>query len=343
MKYTKRVFTLMLALVLLVSAVATTAFAASWPGLSSTKYCEMVSSSQIPVYRNTGLSTRGTSSPAKSYNAYVSAGDKVYIYKITGSYTQLSYPTSSGRKIGYVSTSALLSTTAPSQVVTSKAKVTTYQYASSSSSYGYVAVNDTVYKLGTRNGYVLVIYNAASGSRGYKAGYVTTADYNRIVGTTSSTGTQNMSYALYKTSGGRISCGFNGYVSTPGKHEGIDFVRGIDSKVYSLTDGVITRVTQGARGSSGLSTIAIYSAATGKTVIYLHTNPLDSLYVGQSISRGQQIAIEDWRGVSSSNSAHTHVEVRNGRHTGAAKSVNDYTLDNPNPTAFWNSQGYAVK
>lgn len=156
-------------------------------------------------------------------------------------------------------------------------------------------------------------------------------------------GTKTMSSALYGTSGGRITCGFDGYINTNGRHEGIDFVRGYGSAVYSLTDGVITRVTQGYNGSKGLSTIAIYSASTNKTVVYLHSDPLDSLYSGQQISRGQQIATEAWRGVSKSSGTHTHVEVRNGRCTGAAKSVNDYTLDNQNPTSFWNSQGYQVK
>jgi murein DD-endopeptidase MepM/ murein hydrolase activator NlpD len=154
---------------------------------------------------------------------------------------------------------------------------------------------------------------------------------------------QSMSYALYMSAGGRLTCGFDGYVNTKGRHEGIDFARGYGSAVYSLTDGVITRVVEGYNGSSGLSLIAIYSSATNKTVLYLHTDPLNSLKEGQYISRGQQIATEAWRGCSSSGGTHTHVEVRDGRKTSAAKSVNDYTLSNANPTAFWNSQGYQVK
>ncbi len=37
----------------------------------------------------------------------------------------------------------------------------------------------------------------------------------------------NMSYALYKASGGGITCGFDGYTTTPGRHEGIDIARGV--------------------------------------------------------------------------------------------------------------------
>jgi len=55
------------------------------------------------------------------------------------------------------------------------------------------------------------------------------------------------------------------------------------------------------------------------------------------------IADESWHGVSSSGSAHTHVEMRPGRQTHAAKSVSDPTLDNPNPTSFWNNRGYNVR
>ncbi|MDX6742001.1 peptidase inhibitor family I36 protein [Actinocorallia sp. A-T 12471] len=156
-------------------------------------------------------------------------------------------------------------------------------------------------------------------------------------------GKTNMSTALYKASGGYISCGFDGYTTTPGRHEGIDFVRGLNSNVYSLTAGTVINVKFGRTGSGGLSTIAIYNASLKKTVIYLHTKPRASLRVGQSIKKGQVIADESWRGVGSSGATHTHVEVRNGKQKLAAPSVGDAVLSNPNPNSFWVSQGYAVK
>ena len=340
----KRICSLLLAVVLLFSALPLTTFAASsWPNITSSRTCAMISPGQIPVYRDSSLTTRGTCSPAKSYNSYIDKGDDIYFLEVNATYIKVNFPTSQGRKVGYIKTSTILGVSSPAQVVTSKAKVTTYQSASSDRTYGYVAVNDTVYKCGTtKSGYVLVIYNV---SGGYKAGFITKADWEKIVNGSSqdSSGTQTMSYALYKSSGGKLTCGFDGYVNTKGRHEGIDFKKSTGSSVYSLTDGVITRVTEGYQGSNGLSTIAIYSSSTGKTVIYLHADPVNSLYVGQQISRGQLIAYEDWRGCSSSSGAHTHVEVRDGNRTSAAKSVNDYTLDNSNPTAFWNSQGYQVK
>ena len=149
----------------------------------------------------------------------------------------------------------------------------------------------------------------------------------------------NMSYALYKASGGSLTCGFDGYVNTPGRHEGIDFARGRGSAIYSLTSGTVTRVVYGSDSADTLSLIAIYNASTDRTVLYLHTAPV-SLTVGQSIAKGQKIATEAARG---NGGVHTHVEMRAGRQTSAAYSVNDWNLDNPNPTTFWVSQGYAVR
>lgn len=153
----------------------------------------------------------------------------------------------------------------------------------------------------------------------------------------------NMSTGLYLASGGSITCGFDGYTTTPGRHEGIDIARGIGSDVHALVSGEVIYIARGATGSGGLSTISIYNASLNKTVIYLHSAPRAALAVGQQISRGQVIADESWHGVSSSASAHTHVEMRLGRQTHAAKSVSDPTLENPNPTSFWNSQGYNVR
>lgn len=152
----------------------------------------------------------------------------------------------------------------------------------------------------------------------------------------------NLSYGLYKSNAAYISCGFDGYRTTSGRHEGIDIKYGIGKPVYSLTDGVVVRVAYGYNGGRGLSTIAIYNAASNKTIIYLHSAPF-SLKAGQTISRGQQIATEAWRGISYSSGAHTHVEVRDGRQSYASKSVGDPVLNNPNPTNFWNSQGYNIK
>lgn len=158
---------------------------------------------------------------------------------------------------------------------------------------------------------------------------------------TNSTGNEKLSFGLYNLSGGAISCGFDGYVSTNGRHEGIDIDRGIGSPVRALVSGKVINVVNGVNGGA-LSTIAVYNATYNKTVIYLHTAPLPSVDEGDTVSRDQQIATESYRGIDSSSASHTHVEVRDGQRTSAAKSLNDYTLENDDPTAFWNARGYNV-
>lgn len=152
----------------------------------------------------------------------------------------------------------------------------------------------------------------------------------------------NLSRGLYKLDGGRITCYFDGYKNTPGRHEGIDIARGVGSPVRALVAGKVINVVRGSNGGR-LSTIAVHNAKLKKTVIYLHSAPLAKLKKGQDVKKGQQIATEAWRGISSRSAAHTHIEMRPGRHTTAAKSVGDPHLQNPNPNAFWRSQGYDVR
>ena len=74
-------------------------------------------------------------------------------------------------------------------------------------------------------------------------------------------------------------------------------------------------------------------------MIYLHAK--SKVTAGDKITKGQVIASESSIGAGSA--VHTHVEMRPGKQTRASKSVGDPTLDNPNPTTFWSSQGYSVK
>ena len=133
---------------------------------------------------------------------------------------------------------------------------------------------------------------------------------------------------LYSGDGGHMSCDFDGYVTTSGRHEGIDFARAYGARIHSISSGEVIRVSN----ASDLSTLAIYDASANKTVLYLHGHY--DVSVGDTISQGQYIGTEAKNGAPS---AHTHVEVRNGRHLYASKSVNDPVLDNPNPYSYWES------
>ncbi|GAA1745602.1 peptidase inhibitor family I36 protein [Nonomuraea sp. AD125B] len=191
-------------------------------------------------------------------------------------------------------------------------------------------------------GYAGSYQDFAAGAKGNLNATLKNQNASHQFGPSSSGSGGAMSYSLYSATG-RITCGFDGYTSTSGRHEGIDIARGIGSNVHALVAGQVINVVRGATGRANLSTIAIYNSSLNKTVIYLHSAPVSSLAVGQQVRRGQVIATESWRGVSSSSSAHTHVEMRLGRQTRAAKSVGDPHLDNPNPTSFWNSQGYSIR
>lgn len=203
MKTTKRICSLMLALVMLISAVPLTTFAASsWPSLSERCYAEYKVPGRINVYADANLAKRGTESPYREYGAYLDPGDLIYIYSIGPTSCRIKYPAGGTYKIGYVSTSTLLGCTAPAQYTSqSRAKVTTYTDLGKTTS-GYVAVNDEFYRLGSAQGgeYILGCYTAKNSSgRGWKIAFIKTSDYAAITG--SSGDAQVTSFTAYvKTS-----------------------------------------------------------------------------------------------------------------------------------------------
>jgi hypothetical protein len=131
---------------------------------------------------------------------------------------------------------------------------------------------------------------------------------------------------LYDGEGGKISCGFDSYQNTSGRHEGIDFALKNGASIYSVADGEIIRVSN----STSLSTLALYIDELDITVIYLHSN--FTAKTGK-ITKGERIGYEDDRGAPGS--PHTHIEIRQGKKTSASKSVGDYTLSNPLPFPYW--------
>ncbi|MCC8046480.1 MAG: M23 family metallopeptidase [Clostridiales bacterium] len=407
-KYLKKLLLTVL-LFTFIFSMGTVSSQAAIPSISTSKYIKTIASGTIYVYTTSSLSKRGTSSPYKAYNAYVSSGDEVYIFSMTSSYAYISYPTTSGRRKGYVKTSSLTANDYSKSAAKSTAQINVYKKIGGAV-YGYIAKNDSVYAVARSGNYTQVIYPAGSL---YKMGWISNTYYDKYIGGTTTTTTTTyyvtttaglilrksasssssklttipyqgavqvssftssggtkwakctynglsgycssaylsttkpsgtkLSYALYKNTSAYISCGFDGYTTTSGRHEGIDIKYKLNAAVYSLTSGTVLAITRGYSGTNGLSTICVYDSASDKTVVYLHSNPLSSLKVGQTVSVGQQIATEGWRGVSKSSGSHTHVEVREGKKYSAAKSLNDYTLDNSNPTSYWTSKGYIIQ
>lgn len=139
---------------------------------------------------------------------------------------------------------------------------------------------------------------------------------------------KNMIQTLYGGGGGWVSCDFDGYTTTSGRHEGIDFTYYNGATIHALISGEVIRAYN---PSSGLSTLSIYDAVHNKSVIYLHATGF-MVSTGDSVTKGQPIASEGTKGTSA---AHTHIEVRNGRQGYASKSVGDPVLDNENPYPYW--------
>jgi hypothetical protein len=142
---------------------------------------------------------------------------------------------------------------------------------------------------------------------------------------------ERLEFGLYQSAGGAISSYFDGYLSTSGRHEGIDFARSSGASVYSLIAGTVINKNE---GGGGLSTISIYNADLNVSIIYLHTDPLDGLRVGEHVNRGQRIATEAARGASSAHARRnapwpqgTRGRQRRGRHPEQPGS--DHVLDEP--------------
>lgn len=123
----------------------------------------------------------------------------------------------------------------------------------------------------------------------------------------------------YNDHGGSSSGICNGY---NGGHSGIDIqtkdVAGsltADRDFFSLSSGEVI-----SDGSDTYNTIAIYNSQANKTTIYLHAR---EVYVsnGESVASGDRLGEQGNAGLGYTNSTsaeHVHVEVRNGRKTGAA-------------------------
>lgn len=200
----KKVSVLMVLLLMLSTIFSVNVFAAiSYPTISSSKYIEFKVQQNINVYKDTACKTRGTSSPSKAYNASISNGDVCYIYEITSSYIQVNYPTSSGRKTGYIKRSDLFDKTAPEEYISSaKVSVTIYKAEGTS----YIEKGDKVWRVDPKKGYTgyrAVIYEAKSGNRAYKMGYITLDDLGKIktANTTISSSKKSLAEVAYSQLG----------------------------------------------------------------------------------------------------------------------------------------------
>ncbi len=331
----KKKFMLLLVAILCITWAMPLHASVSLPSISSgrpVKCYTLKSSGRIYAYTAANLRNRT--------GGYIDcASDECSILRISGNAVQVKYPVSRGTRTAWFARNEFSSCNLANGAAerwTQNSRITTYRRADGRDSYGYISSGDTCYKLSESGNYKQVVYPV---SGGYKMGWIRKSDSEK--GVPSGSKRVKLSYALYQNSGARLSCGFDGYTNTSGRHEGIDFTYRTGEPVYALTSGVVTAVRKGRTGGNGLSTFAVYNSDDNKTVVYLHMS-IGSFSVGDTIRVGQRIGTQSWRGISSSSSAHTHVEVRNGRKTAAAVSVGDRRLDNQNPKQYWESKGYSI-
>lgn len=175
----KKLMVILLVTVLMTGNVVS--IQAAIPSLSNSRFMKtyvLSTGNNTYVYTSSNLRTRGTSSPRRAYNAAIYASDEIYVYSMNNTYSYISYPTSSGRRYGYVRTSSITANNYSKNAVTSSGSFTTYRRAGAAR-YGSVAKGDTVYTIGSSGNWKQIIYPIA-GNR-WKMGWCSNSDYNKYL------------------------------------------------------------------------------------------------------------------------------------------------------------------
>ena len=221
-----------------------------------------------------------------------------------------------------------------------------YEFKGAGAGQGQCVKNNAASVWNRTSGSVTVFYN--SGYSGDSQTFASGAKVNlnatlkndnashRFGGGTSTN--VDMSDALYVGGGGRITCGFDGYVNTPGRHEGIDIAKASGSTVKALLSGTVTNVVEGAvacppsrsttRPSTRRSSTCTPTPTTASTPATRSARAVDRRRGGPWCR--QCVATPTSRCAWADK-------------TLAAKSVDDPVLDNPNPNSFWQARGYNVR
>ncbi len=161
---------------------ATEVFAAI-PSISSSRYIKtfgLSTGNNTPVFTSARLDQRGTSYPFKAYNATIYASDEIFVFAMNNTYALVSYPTSTGRKQGYVKTNWLTANNYSQNPLRSRDRITTY-VRPGGAPYGAIFNGDIVWTVArSGNNYTQVVYPAGNL---YKMAWITNSDYNNYVAT----------------------------------------------------------------------------------------------------------------------------------------------------------------
>lgn len=188
-KNVKRIISIALVLVTILSTFAITASAASTTAfdiLSSSKYAKtytLSSSGKTIPYTSKNLTTRGTVTYGASSSSYIdNSSDEIYILDVgctNGKYwAYVSYPTSSRRVNAYIYLSALTKNNGNHNKSTSSGKFycSTRENNSTNSSY-YVANGDTVYLVATSSSKYQILYPISGGK--WRLAWCNKSDYQK--------------------------------------------------------------------------------------------------------------------------------------------------------------------
>lgn len=344
-----RILSVLIAVIMVICAVPASVSAASTkalPSLSTSKYIKcytLKSSGRIDAYTDSDLKT-------KKKNWYIDCStDECWIVGVKDKAVKVSYPSQakSGRSTAWFKRSDFTSTDISKKlsVMKTSKQITSYRRSDGKNEYGYAGKGDEIYKLQTSGKYTQIVYPLTGNN--YKMGWVKTSELDKNSKDSNDSKDKKVesnliSQKLYQISDGKahVLSPFDdkSYPNYPNwRHEGIDYTYKSGAAVHALYSGEVVRVEEG--NSSSLSTIAIYNSKINKTIVYLHTDPINSLKVGQKINADQKIATEAGRG--SATGAHTHIEIRDGKRTAAAISK-DSKLLNTNTVSKWKNLGFDV-
>lgn len=243
MKNTRRILSLVLALITICSVIAIPAFAASTTAfdiLSSGNYAKtytLAGSGKTIPYTNSNLSTRGTVSYGASSSSYIdNKADEIYIMDVgctNGVYwAYVSYPSGSKRVNAYIHLSAITSNNAGHNKTTSSGKFycSLRENTSASSSY-YVAKGDTVYLIATAGSKYQILYPISGGK--WRLAWCAASDYQKYCGSTGNSGNSGNSGNTGSTAGMTdVTAYFAGKTIT---------LRSVENGKYLCADGNVSR------------------------------------------------------------------------------------------------------
>lgn len=299
------------------------------------------SSGKVYAYKAADLKTKT--------GGYIACStDQCKIIEIKGNAVKVTYPVSKGTKTAWFSRDAFtkrnLANDAAQSSFNSQIKATTYKWKNNSATLGYVSKGDKVYLLrgDAKSNWLQILYPV---SGGYKMGWITGSDYNKMITPTATptatpkptakpvatpnptakptakpmatpkpTATPNNSGWQWPVNSKSITqtFGHNG-------HLGVDLKSGTNRAVYAAADGKVVAV--GLNGTGTDASVTKNKSGNGYYVVLEHTLSGKKVYSmyghlkkgstlvkkGQSVSKGAKIAT--YGNTGNSTGPHTHFAI----------------------------------